>query len=153
MVFTGTYAGNLPRFGTRGMMLDVSRNFHGFENVMTLLESMAELELNQFHLRLTDDEGWRIEIEGIPQLTQIGASRCFDPSETECLMPYFGSGPEKDSGSGSGFITKDQYVQLLKRGDELNIRIGKSSKKDFKKRPKNTNKVPKRRKKDPKISF
>ena len=68
------------------------RNYHGFDNLMKLLEAMAELELNQLHLRLTDDEGWRLEIEGVPELTQVGANRCFDPQETECLMPQYGSG-------------------------------------------------------------
>lgn len=90
---------------------------------MKLLEAMAELDMNQLHLRLTDDEGWRIEIDGLPELTTIGASRCFDPSQTSCLMPAYGSGPEKDSGAGSGFISRSEYMRLLKRADELNIRI------------------------------
>ena len=79
--------------------------------------------MNQLHLRLTDDEGWRIAIDGLDELTRIGGSRCFDPTEKECIMPQHGSGPEKDDGNGTGHLTQKDYVDILKKGKELGIKI------------------------------
>ena len=65
----------LARFGYRGFQLDVGRNFHSKETVFRWLDLMARYKLNTFHFHLTDDEGWRIEIAGLPELTSIGAVR------------------------------------------------------------------------------
>lgn len=59
-----------PRFGWRGMMLDVSRHFSTKEEVKELLDMMALYKLNKFHWHLTDDQGWRIEIKKYPLLTE-----------------------------------------------------------------------------------
>lgn len=64
-----------PRFAWRGMHLDVSRHFYTKEEVMGIIDEMAALKLNKFHMHLTDDEGWRIEIKKYPKLTAIGAWR------------------------------------------------------------------------------
>ena len=60
-----------PRFGYRGLMLDVSRNFHPVEDVLRLLDLMSQYKLNVFHFHLTDDEGWRIQIPGLEELTEV----------------------------------------------------------------------------------
>ena len=60
-----------PRFGYRGMSLDVARNFVDKKEVFKLLEVMAMYKLNKFHFHLTDDEGWRLEIPGLPELTEV----------------------------------------------------------------------------------
>ena len=123
MLFSGNYWGDPPRMDTRGMMLDISRNYYGVESVLKMLDVMAELSLNQLHLRLTDDEGWRIAIDGLEELTKVGGARCFDPTETECIMPQHGSGPEKTDGAGSGHLTKKDYESILDKGKKLGIRI------------------------------
>lgn len=64
-----------PRFGWRGLMLDVSRHFFSKEFVEKYIDEMAKYKFNVFHWHLTDDQGWRIEIKGLPQLTKIGAWR------------------------------------------------------------------------------
>ena len=64
-----------PRFGYRGLMLDVARFFMPKEGVMRLIDCMAMLKLNNLHMHLTDDNGWRIEIKKYPRLTEVGASR------------------------------------------------------------------------------
>ena len=64
-----------PRFGWRGMMLDVSRHFFTKGEVKTFIDDMARYKLNRFHWHLTDDQGWRIEIKALPKLTSIGAWR------------------------------------------------------------------------------
>ena len=63
-----------PRFRFRGLFLDLSRNFRPREEVERLLGVMAMYKLNKLHLHLTDDEGWRIEIPDLPELTQVGGS-------------------------------------------------------------------------------
>jgi hexosaminidase len=64
-----------PRFAWRGLMLDVSRHFFTKEQVKTYLDIMAMYKFNVFHWHLTDDQGWRIEIKSLPELTQKGAWR------------------------------------------------------------------------------
>ncbi len=59
------------RFEYRGFMLDVSRNFHNKQSVIEILDVMSWYKLNVFHFHLTDDEGWRIEIPGLPELTEV----------------------------------------------------------------------------------
>jgi hexosaminidase len=90
-----------PRYDWRGMHYDIGRNFHGKAVTLRLIEQMAHYKLNKLHLHLTEDEGWRLEIPGLPELTELGGARCFDPSETRCLMTQLGTGPDK-SGSGNG---------------------------------------------------
>ena len=74
-----------PRFGWRGLMLDVSRHFSTKEEVKELLDMMALYKLNKFHWHLTDDQGWRIEIKKYPLLTEKGAWRTFNNHDRECM--------------------------------------------------------------------
>ena len=60
-----------PRYLYRGMHMDVSRNFHTKEQILKLLDVMAMYKMNKFHFHLTDDEGWRLEIPGLPELTEV----------------------------------------------------------------------------------
>ncbi len=64
-----------PRFGWRGLMLDVSRHFFPKEVVIKYIDQLAKYKMNVFHWHLTDDQGWRIEIKSLPGLTEIGAWR------------------------------------------------------------------------------
>lgn len=74
-----------PRFGWRGMMLDVARHFYTKEEVMQLLDLMAMYKLNKFHWHLTDDQGWRVEIKKYPLLTEKGAWRKYNSHDRSCL--------------------------------------------------------------------
>jgi len=64
-----------PRFGWRGLMLDVSRHFFTKAEVKQYIDNMVLYKYNVLHLHLTDDQGWRIEIKSLPKLTQVGAWR------------------------------------------------------------------------------
>jgi len=64
-----------PRFRWRGAMLDVSRHFFTKEEIKTHIDQLSHYKFNTLHLHLTDDHGWRIEIESLPKLTDIGAWR------------------------------------------------------------------------------
>jgi len=120
--FKGDIIGSQPRYGTRSLFLDMARNFHGAQTVFKLLDIMAMLEFNQLHLRLSDDEGWRIEIEDLPELTTIGSNRCHDLSGENCIMPQLGSGPDKES-PGSGYFSKAEYIDILMFGRDNGINI------------------------------
>ena len=64
-----------PRFGWRGLMLDVSRHFFTKAEVKEYIDNMVLYKYNVLHLHLTDDQGWRIEIKALPKLTEVGAWR------------------------------------------------------------------------------
>lgn len=106
-------ASDAPRFDYRAIHLDVGRNFHSKAAVLRLLEQMAAYKLNKFHFHLSDDEGWRLEIPGLPELTDIGAKRCHDLSERRCLLPQLGSGPDSDN-NGSGYFSRADYIDIVK---------------------------------------
>jgi hexosaminidase len=95
---------DMPGFEFRGMHLDVGRHFHPKEEVEKILDLMAFLKLNKFHIHLTDDEGWRLEIPGLPELTGFGAHRGFDIAETNMLHHGFGS--SNDLGGGDNIVGK-----------------------------------------------
>ncbi|RYZ98483.1 MAG: beta-N-acetylhexosaminidase, partial [Moraxellaceae bacterium] len=111
-----------PRFSWRGMHYDMGRNFHGKEVTLRLIEQMAFYKLNKLHLHLTEDEGWRLQIPGLPELTDIGGARCFDLSEQSCLLTQLGTGPSK-SGSGNGYYTTADFIEILKFATARHIEV------------------------------
>ena len=111
-----------PRYDFRGMHIDVSRNFHSKQLVLDMLDQMAAYKLNKLHLHMADDEGWRLEIDGLPELTDIGSKRCHDLSETTCLLPQLGSGPFADT-PVSGYYTKADYIEILKYASARQIQV------------------------------
>jgi hexosaminidase len=112
-----------PRFGYRGLQLDVARNFHDKHTVFKWLDLMARSKLNTLHLHLTDDEGWRLEIAGLPELTAIGALRCHSAKPGICLQPAYGSGPDKKDASGSGYFSRADYIEILRHAKARHIDV------------------------------
>ena len=111
-----------PRYEFRGMHVDVARNFHSKEMMLRLLDQMAAYKLNKLHLHLADDEGWRLEIPGLPELTEIGSQRCYDPNEDSCLLPQLGSGPNA-GGEINGFYSVYDYLEILKAASARHIQV------------------------------
>jgi len=111
---------DFPRFGWRGLMLDVSRHFFTVDEVKAYLDEMADYKFNVFHWHLTDDEGWRIEIKTFPKLTEVGAWRV----ERHGI---FGSGraqPKKtEKATYGGFYTQEQIKEVVAYAAERNITI------------------------------
>jgi len=95
-----------PRFAWRGFMLDESRHFSGPDAVKRLLDAMALLKLNRLHWHLTDATAWRIEIPGLPKLTEIGS-----------LMRYSDRRPKPE------FYTQQQARELVAYALERGILI------------------------------
>ena len=110
-----------PRFAYRGMMLDVARHFSSVDTVLRLLDCMAGYKLNRFHFHLTDDEGWRLAIDALPELTAVGARRGVDGAPS--LPPSFGSGAAVAASTGSGFYSGEQFVAILRHAHALHIEV------------------------------
>jgi len=112
-----------PRFGYRGFMLDVARNFHPKPAVLRTLDLMARYKLNVFHLHLSDDEGWRVEIAGLPELTTVGARRGHTLDSKSFLQPAFGSGPAVGRPYGSGFYSRADYIEIVRYAAARHIEV------------------------------
>ena len=165
-----------PRFGYRSIMIDISRHFDPIENLFKLIDQFALRKLNHFHLHLSDDEGWRLEIPGIPELIEYGSRVAFwnnpypvgeitsqqyqygstnnlegdddkilgkpknalkaniptTPPENQLEAANFHIKPKYQGyernlsnfvGYGDGYITRDQFIALLKYAKSRGIRI------------------------------
>ena len=111
-----------PHYAFRGVLVDMSRNFHGEAFIHSLMDQMAAYKLNKLHLHLGDDEGWRLEVPGLPELTEISSKRCFDPSEQNCLMPQLGAGTDANA-SVNGYFSVEEYKALLKAATARHIQV------------------------------
>ncbi|MCW3848029.1 carbohydate-binding domain-containing protein [Sphingomonas sp. LB-2] len=111
-----------PRYGFRGLHLDLARNFHSKAEILKLIEAMAMYRFNKLHLHLADDEGWRLQIKALPELTEMGSKRCHDPSETRCLMPQLGAGPE-GTGAGNGYLSQADYIEIVRAAAARDIEV------------------------------
>ena len=98
-----------PRFAWRGMMLDVSRHWFTKEEVMRFIDEMAEYKMNRFHWHLTDDQGWRIQIDALPRLTEVGAWRA------PRVGDWWGRDPQKpgEKATYGGFYTKADIAAVI----------------------------------------
>lgn len=108
-----------PRFGWRGLMLDVSRHFFTVAQVKDYIDQMVKYKFNLLHLHLTDDQGWRIEIKSLPKLTEVGAWRV-ERTGT------FGTFPKPQPGEKAtygGFYTHEDIKELVKYAAERFVNI------------------------------
>lgn len=108
-----------PRFGYRGLMLDVSRHFSDVEMVKRTIDMLALHQLNIFHWHLTDDQGWRIEIKSHPELTEVGAWR----DDTVVGRYLGGTDYPTDGKRHGGFYTQEQIREIVAYAKERYIEI------------------------------
>lgn len=108
-----------PRFGWRGLMLDVARHFFTVDQVKDFIDNMARYKFNLLHLHLSDDQGWRIEIKSFPKLTEVGAWRVEKTGTFGTFSP-----PAKDEPRNyGGFYTQDDIRELVKYAADRFINI------------------------------
>jgi hexosaminidase len=114
-----------PRFAYRGFLLDVARNFQQKTEVLKLVDLLALYKINKLNIRITDDEGWRIEISGLPELTQVGARRGHTNDSKNWLPPSFGSGPYPDSENnrGTGYYTREDFKEIIAYAAQRHIQV------------------------------
>lgn len=105
-----------PRFGWRGLMLDVARHFMPKDGVLRYIDLLAAHKLNVLHLHLTDDQGWRIEIERYPKLTEVGAWRSRSRWGHRA-SPLWNGTPH------GGFYTRDDIREIVAYAAERHVRV------------------------------
>jgi len=108
-----------PRFGWRGLMFDVSRHFFSKKDVEQYIDQMVRYKFNLLHLTLANDEGWRIEIKALPQLTKVGAWNVKK-------VGYFGnfSPPTADEPRDyGGFYTQEDIKELVQYAKDRFVNI------------------------------
>lgn len=117
--FPSAEVSDWPRFGYRGLMLDVSRHFSDVEMVKRTIDMLALHQLNLFHWHLTDDQGWRIEIKSHPELTEVGAWR----DDTVVGRYLGGTDYPTDGKRHGGFYTQEQIREIVAYAKERYIEI------------------------------
>jgi hexosaminidase len=108
-----------PRFAWRGLMFDVCRHFFTKDEVKEYIDDMVKYKYNLLHLHLTEDEGWRIEIKSLPNLTKTGAWRVKREGKWANCKPPLPEDP-KDYG---GFYTQDDIRELVQYAKERFVNI------------------------------
>lgn len=109
-----------PRYPYRGFMLDIVRNFKSKAVILKYLDVMAAYKLNVFHLHLIDDEGWRIAIPSLPELTEIGAKRAPSFSDKQSLHPAYGSGA---TDTAQHYLSRADFIAILKYAKDRFITV------------------------------
>ena len=110
-----------PDLSYRGFMLDVARDFRTVDEVLAILDLMAEWKLNTLHFHITDDESWCLEIKGLPELTEYGAHHelpDWDLQETAALKPTCNGRI-----GYSTYYTAEEYMRILRYAWERRIRV------------------------------
>ncbi|MEO1624338.1 MAG: family 20 glycosylhydrolase [Bacteroidota bacterium] len=114
-----------PMFAYRGLHIDVARNFTQVESILKVIDAMAAYKLNRLHLHLSEDEAWRLEIKGFPELTQIGGCRGHTLDDHNHLQPSYGSGPDPDDkqSAGNGYYTREEFIRILRYANAHQIEV------------------------------
>ncbi len=108
-----------PRFGWRGLMFDVTRHFFTKAEVKQFIDDMVRYKYNLLHLHLTDDEGWRLEIKGLPRLTEVGA---WNVKKTGYFGTFSPPTPDEPRNYG-GFYTQDDIKEIVQYAKERFVDI------------------------------
>ena len=107
-----------PRFKYRGMHLDVGRHMYPVAFIKKYIDGLAMLKFNNFHWHLTEDQGWRIEIEKYPELNNIGSYR------DSTLIGHYTDKPwQFDNTRYGGFYTKKEIKEVVRYAQERGINV------------------------------
>lgn len=116
-----------PDLSYRGFMVDIARNFYGLDQIKCLIDLLALYKINTIQFHFADDEAWRVEIPGLPELTQVASRRgcTLDELKDGYLAQIFdGNGNPNDlSQSANGYLTREQFIDLLKYANARGIKI------------------------------
>lgn len=109
-----------PDLQYRGLMIDVARNFTSKRDMLRLIDLAARYKVNYLHLHLSDDEGWRLEVNGIPELTSFGAYHALPVLEDgkwverTALQPsYDGNADINSAKLSNGFYSREDYKEII----------------------------------------
>jgi len=108
-----------PRVGWRGLMFDVARHFFTKQEVKQYIDNMVRYKYNLLHLHLADDEGWRLEIKGLPKLTEVGAWNVKKVGEFGTFSPPAANEPR----TYGGFYTQEDIKEIISYAKERFVDI------------------------------
>lgn len=112
-----------PDYGYRGVMIDVARNFQTLDQMKKFVDVMADYRLNRLQFHFIDDEAWRLEIPGLPELTEYGSKRGYTTDEKNNLAQIY-SGDGTTSGKwGNGHYTRAEFIDFLKYCDARGVKV------------------------------
>ena len=112
-----------PAYSYRGIHLDVTRNFQSKATILKMIDVMASYKVNKLVLCMTEDEGWRLEIDGLPELTQVGSKRGHPAKDGSNLEPAYGSGPLVNNPNGSGFYTRADFKDIIQYAHQRQVDV------------------------------
>ncbi len=113
-----------PDLPYRGQMLDIARNFSSVVHLKKLIDVISSYKLNVLHLHFSDDEGWRLQIPGLEELTLVGGHRGHTTDELTCLYPcYDGNYDPTADTSGNGYYTREEFIDLLRYAAQRHVRV------------------------------
>lgn len=114
-----------PDYGYRGVMIDVARNFQTLDQMKKFVNLMADYRLNRLQFHFIDDEAWRLEIPGLPELTEVGSRRGYTLDEADFLAQiYTGDGyPDTKGNSANGHISRSEFIDFLRYCDSLGVAV------------------------------
>lgn len=114
-----------PDLEYRGMMLDISRNFTSVDNLRTLIDRLASYKINKLHFHFSDDESWRLEIPGLPELTDVGSRKGMTLNEHDFMVQTFtGTGNPNDlTNTANGYYTRKQFIDMLKYAKQRGVEV------------------------------
>lgn len=126
--------GNVPEayiedwadYGYRGFMLDVARNFTDKEGVKKIIDIMSRYGLNVLHFHVGDDEGWRVEMPSLPELTAVGSRRGYTETDDAPFLKqiYSGDGnPDAADTPANGFYSTADYIDILRYADSRGVAV------------------------------
>ncbi|MCX2586416.1 beta-N-acetylhexosaminidase [Pedobacter sp. MR22-3] len=108
-----------PKLGWRGLMFDVARHFFTKDEVKQFIDNMVRYKFNLLHFHLTDDEGWRIEIKGLPKLTEVGA---WSVKKTGTFGDFIPPTADEPRNYG-GFYTQEDIKELVQYAQDRFVNI------------------------------
>jgi hexosaminidase len=111
-----------PRFQYRGFMLDISRHFRDKDFIIKQMEALASLKINRLHLHLTDDAGWRLQIDQYPKLTSQAAWR-IGATWKEWVAQGQQYSQEGSPDASGGYLTKADVKEILAAAERLHITV------------------------------
>lgn len=108
----------------RGQMLDIARNYTTVDNLKKLIDMLSSYKLNVLQFHFSDDEGWRLEIPGLEELTAIGSRRGHTTDEKDWLYPAYDGGYDPYAAtSGNGYYTREEFIDLLRYAAERHVQV------------------------------
>lgn len=128
--FTSATVGNVviedePDFRYRGVMIDISRNFQTPAEMRRILDLMSRYGFNHLHFHFSDDDAWRLDIPGLPELVEVGARRGYTLDDADFIVQiHAGDGnPDSKAGTANGYFTQDEFIGMLRYADSLGIKV------------------------------